>query len=259
MAAYNTPLPTYFSGTPSYEGLPNGRNSGMAKSYIDKFENYQAGVNPDTKMSDSIKSESGRSLNDSLDPSFNPRYEAKYPRYFEPLRRLSAVEDSAYFSSDVSNPNTIDSRYYSTRPNPNLSSSSVSPNSNLNSSPISPNSNLMSSSINYTNNEPYSSPYSSRQQPSSLTSLPPLSKSYESSRPFESSLQSSKALESKDWKELEYKESSPLEEKGTLPGRKDSNSSSTSEGSPNFLKLARLNLQPVKYRLKKLCSLGKYE
>ena len=110
---------------------------------------------------------------------------------------------------------------------------------------------------------------SSRYQPSSssFTSLPPMSTSLsqpgniaDSGTPDVSEMSSSHNFDENfgHYQRSNNVDLSPTSEK-SLPGRNGSNSPpGGADGKTNFLKLARLNLTPVKYRIKKLTSLGMY-
>ena len=244
-SSFKSPSPTLFSSPSKYDSLPSSNSSpsntsshllsgdSLTKTYINKFENFTNLSSPYSTSPDRPerppRTYSPAKFDNS--PSYNPaspRLATKFPRYFganpgQPDYLTSSSEDHSPGSSNF------------------LSSSSL-PNQSADST--------------------RSSTYSSK-----FTSLPPLTRTNadnegRSSSPLFGSYSSLSSKNQDLGSSSGYLKSlgSPkLGRATTASGSSAYSSPTTSLDSTNpssFLKLARLNLTPVKFRATKLKSLG---
>lgn len=224
------PSPTFFSNSPKYDRLPSSNGEAHAKTYIQKFENYPSSNSTYTSSSPERPLRSySPSKYESLPiaATTSPKLASKFPRYFGSGRRLDLASPSSGNAS-VDSPK-------------NYSLSSLNSFTNEPSQTCSYNGSY-GLPLSYNANSDSPDPPPRNTSYSRYCSLPPVSKVEEAGRscsPLFTSL------------------SSRLD--GGSPRTLISPANSyDSTSSSSFLKLARLNLTPVKFRAKKLTALGRF-
>lgn len=232
-SSYKSSTPTFFtsSSATKYDSLSatqpytNGKES-LTKTYINKFENYSpTSTSNYSYLSDRPYRSHSPSKYESLPATQpSPTLASKFPRYFG------------------GSANKLE------RASPSLSSFSGL-NSTLNDESPSRESGYISSSVAQSSLGSYSesSPPRSLSTTQRYTSLPPLNKSSTDDVRSPSPLFSTFTSRA---------DNSSYRCSGGSPKSSNSPSSTLDSSSSSFLKLARLNLTPVKFRAKRLTALG---
>ena len=230
---YKAPSSTFFNSAPRYESLPNSNGDTLTRTYINKFENYPSSNSTYTSSSPERPFRSyspSKYENIPSSSTISPKLSSKFPRYFGSGRWADLDSHSIGNNSGDAPKNSY-----------SLSSFTAS---TTNDSP---------KSFSYSNS--YSTPLSfcttaegselpARTTYSRFSSLPPLTKADDgSSSPLLSSISS----------RLEGASSRVM----GSPKLSSPTNSFDSTSSSSFLKLARLNLTPVKFRAQKLAALGR--